>query len=174
LKTRPRYQSIRKVIEATHSSGPFSFTELLEETGLHRNTLGRTCKYLVAQGLLSRAVMRGYKGRGHHVEYSISDAYGKLPKVGMSLLLRSYQKRKKYRGRHPEPSLTKHLSRVLYAIQKDDGRFYRTYRPEIDLLKATWPELRSKLARVDFKRLVRSVRTWGLVQGAEHFLEEKS
>jgi len=139
--------------------GPKSTSELLRLTGLHPNTLGKTCKFLVKRNALKRTVL---KRRGHYVTYSINNAYDILSRIEVECS--ASERRKFYK------TLAR-LSKVRSIFEDDLRRFNGRYRGSIDLLKTRLPET-SRMPVAQYRYLVRLIDSLGEEEGIRRFLEE--
>jgi hypothetical protein len=139
--------------------GPKSWSELLRLTGLHLNTLGKTCKFLVKRKVLTRTVLRR---KGHYVVYSINKAYDSVSELEVEYTAK--ERRQFYN------SLAR-FSKVMSIIEDDSRRFHRRYRDSIDLLKARSP-VTSRLPFAQYRYLVRLIDRLGEEEGLRTFLNE--
>ena len=130
--------------------GPKSWTQLLALTGLHRNTLSRTCKFLVGMRVLERTVL---KKRGHHVRYSIGDSYRESLKSEVTLPLK--ERRRVYR------ELPRILARVASLSPKG---FDEHYGKAMELLNQRFPRAR-ELPTAEYFYLVKMVHLFGFEGG---------
>ena len=130
--------------------GPKSWTQLLALTGLHRNTLSRTCKFLVGMRVLERTVL---KKRGHHVRYSIGDSYRGSLKSELTLPL------KERRRVHRE--LLRACARTAGLLPKG---LYEHYGEAVGLLDQRFPGAR-ELPTAEYFYLVRMVDLFGFEGG---------
>jgi len=137
--------------------GPKSWSQLLTLTNLHRDTLSKTCKFLCSREVLIRRVL---PKRGHHVEYSISDAYHEnealRPEIEHSA-----------KGRRETRRLTLKIFRNPFFAMRQ--KFERDYQATIDLVNARWGAGRL-LGSTEYMYLVRLVHIFGPEDGMRLFL----
>ena len=158
--SRPAPESVRRILHAIRMSGPLSWSELLRQTRLHRNTLAPTCRYLVAKTVLIRTVMKP-PGRG--ILYSINHDYGKGEKgtalqLEMQLSVAEYQ-------------------RLIVKIGKlrkfvEGWNRYQKFRLKYRDLTGQYPWL-SRLPPNQIMCLVRLMQVYGFEEAARIFLERR-
>lgn len=140
--------------------GPKTTSELHRLTGLHRNTLGKTCKFLVKRKALARKVLRR---RGHHVVYSMSDEYDELTRAEVELLAGERERFYKAVSR---------FGKAMLRLRDDLSRFDRRYSDSIKLLKDRWPEA-TQLPFPQYRYLVRLIDSLGEEEGFRTFLRKQ-
>jgi hypothetical protein len=140
--------------------GPKSWTQLLTLTGLHRNTLSRTCSYLVKRNILERKVA---KVKGHHVTYSITKTFLENPHLRLEMMLRARKRNELFR----KP--LKKLARAARFLKP--AGFEEYYAKTIQLLKTHHPET-DRLPLALYYYLVKMVHLVGYRQ-AIHILAEQ-
>lgn len=172
--------------------GPKSWTDLLRLTGLQRNTLSDTCKFLLATGVIKKRVL---KKKGHHVEYSITGNYPELSQSTLREIKRLLKSKhndfpqirlrevkdldvKEVRRLEIEDS-SKDRRRAMVALVKASRDYAeptlilsyqlkRRYRTLVEDIESGWPEIRNWPLNF-YWCLVRLIDVYGVREGLKVF-----